>query len=209
MFLREFVRWQKMFIQFLDIREYLRPAEPPVFFQCAFHLVDGERFEQIVHSVDPEGMDGVLVVGGREGRAPRRRPPEYLENRTVGPDGSMKNQIRDGVLFQPCDALCALSVVPAIRMSGPIPRGCFSGRRGHISSSMIQCPHRMLYVHLDHRQNTRSPVTSPLGFLDAYFLTQQQPVPVAQVGQPDAVRFGRRIELRIDRIGDHQFVVCR
>lgn len=48
------------FIQFLDIREYLRPVEPPVFFQCAFHLVDGERFEQIVHGVDPEGMDGVL-----------------------------------------------------------------------------------------------------------------------------------------------------
>lgn len=49
----------------------------------------------------------------------------------------------------------------------------------------------MLYVHLDHRQeNSEYPVTPPLGFLDAYFLTQQQPVPVAQVRQPDAVDSG-------------------
>lgn len=49
----------------------------------------------------------------------------------------------------------------------------------------------MLYVHLDHRQeDPEYSVTPPLGFLDAYFLTQQQPVPVAQVGQPYAVRFG-------------------
>ena len=94
------------FIQLLDIREYLRPAELPVFFQCAFHLVDGERFEQIVHGVDPEGMDGVLVVGGREdhGRLDGR-PLEYLESRTVGQMDVHENQIRGGVLFQPCDAL--------------------------------------------------------------------------------------------------------
>lgn len=127
------------FIQFLDIREYLRPVEPPVFFQCAFHLVDGERFEQIVHGVDPEGMDGVLVVGGREdhGRLDGR-PPEYLESRTVGQMDV--HEIRSGTGFFSSHAtLCmTLSVVPAIRMSGAdSARMLLRSSRAPISSSMI------------------------------------------------------------------------
>ena len=132
------------FIQLLDIREYLRPAEPPVFFQCAFHLVDGERFEQIVHGVDPEGMDGVLVVGGREdhGRLDGR-PLEYLESRTVGQMDVHENQIRDGVLFQPCDAL-----------HDTLRRACYPDVRGRFredAPQVVEGPHFVFYDQYPHR----------------------------------------------------------
>ena len=89
-------------------------------------------------------MDGVLVVGGREdhGRLDGR-PPEYLESRTVGQMDVHENQIRGGVLFQPCDALhdtLRRARYPDVR-----------GRFREDAPQVVEGPHFVFYDQYPHR----------------------------------------------------------